>query len=148
MMLALACDIRICAEHATFGMPELKLGFPAGGGAPYRLPRLIAMGPAMEILLTGDRITAEQAYHWGLVNKVVRASALLDEALALAERVVANPPLAVRAAKELAIRGLDQCFEDNLRLQQSLSWICQQTEDAREGPLAFREKRKPEWKGQ
>lgn len=147
LMLALACDIRVASDNATFGLPELKLGFPAGGGAPFRLPRIMALGPAMEMLLTGDRISAEQAYHWGLVNKIVPLPELVDEAMKLAGRVVANPPLAVRAAKELAIKGLEMTYAENLRLQQSLSYICQQTEDAKEGPKAFAEKRLPRFEG-
>ena len=84
MMLALGCDVRICSDTATFGLPEVKYGFPPGMGAALRLPRMMPLGPALELLLTGDRITAEQAYHWGLVNRVVPRADLMDEALKLA----------------------------------------------------------------
>ena len=147
MMLAMACDIRITADHATFGIPEVKLGFPPGGGALFRLPRMLALGPAMEIVLTGERISAEQAYHWGLVNKVVPGEKVLDEAMGLAGKIAANPPLAVRATKELMIRGLELTFDQHLRLQQTLSAICLKTEDAREGSQAFTERRPGNFKG-
>src|SRR5712692_6097816 len=101
-MLALACDLRIASDNATFGIPEVKYGSPPGMGSTQRLPRTIPLGPAMEILLTGDRITAEQAYHWGVFNRVVPLPDLLDTAMDIAERIAANPPLAVRATKEAA----------------------------------------------
>jgi E-phenylitaconyl-CoA hydratase len=147
MMLALGCDIRIAADTATFGLPELRYGFPPGMGSTYRITRAIPLGPAMEMLLTGDRISAEQAYHWGLVNRVVPAPQLLDEALKMAERITANPPLAVRASKELALRGLEMPFDEHTRLQAVLSHVARQTEDAQEGGRAFAEKRKPNFQG-
>ncbi len=146
-MLALGCDLRVATETASFGLPEVKLGFPAGMGSTTRLPRMMPFGPAMELLLTGDRITAQQAYDWGLLNRLVPPGKHVEEAMALAERIAANPPLAVRATKELAIRGLDLTFEQGVRLQETLSNICRQTEDAKEGPRAFAEKRKPDFKG-
>ncbi|HEX6511551.1 MAG TPA: enoyl-CoA hydratase-related protein, partial [Chloroflexota bacterium] len=129
-------------------LPELRYGFPPGMGSTWRLTRAIPLGPAMEMILTGDRISADQAYHWGLVNKVVPREQLLPEAMAVADRIIANPPLAVRASKELALRGLEMAFPDHLRLQATLSSITRQTEDATEGARAFAEKRKPEFKGQ
>jgi len=147
MMLALGCDIRICSDTATFGLPEVKYGFPPGMGAPLRLPRIMPLGPALELLLTGDRITAEQAYAWGLVNRVVSPAELMGEALKLAARIAANPPLAVRTTKEITLRGLDLPFEQGYRLQTMLSHIARQTEDAKEGPRAFVEHRPPEFKG-
>jgi len=147
MMLALGCDIRICSDNATFGLPEVKYGFPPGMGAALRLPRMMPLGPALEVLLTGDRISAEQAYHWGLVNRVVPRAELMDEALKLAGRIAANPPLAVRTTKEITLRGLDLTFEQGYRLQSMLSHIARQTEDAKEGPRAFAEHRPPEFKG-
>jgi enoyl-CoA hydratase/carnithine racemase len=146
-MFALACDIRIASETAEFGMPEVKYGTPAGMGGPQRLPRLIALGPALEMLLTGDRISAQQALQWGLVNRVVPQAALLDAALELAGRIVANPPLAVRATKELVYRSLDMSLEDGMRLSGLFGAITRNTEDAREGVQAFREKRKPAFHG-
>ncbi len=147
MMLALGCDVRLCSDNASFGLPEVKYGFPPGMGATQRLPRAMPLGPALEILLTGDRISAEQAYHWGLVNKVVPLAELPGEALRLAERIAANPPLAVRATKELALRGFDVTLEQGLRLESLLSHIARQTEDAKEGPRAFAERRPPQFKG-
>ena len=147
MMFALACDIRIAAEGAQFGLPEVKYGFPPGMGATLRLPRIMPLGPALEMLLTGDRISAEDALRWGLVNRIVPAGQLVPEAMALAERIAANPPLAVRATKEITMRGLDMPFEQGFRLQETLSNICRATEDAKEGPRAFAEKRKPDFKG-
>ena len=147
LMLALGCDIRLAAENATFGLPEVKYGFPPGMGASQRLPRAIALGPAMELLLTGERISAQQALQWGLVNRVVPPAQLREEAIALAERIAANPPLAVRATKELALRGLDLTLEQGLRLETMLSHLTRQTEDAKEALRAFAEKRRPEFKG-
>jgi enoyl-CoA hydratase/carnithine racemase len=147
LMLAVGCDVRIASESATFGLPEVKLGFPAGMGSTWRLPRMMASGPAMELLLTGERISARQACDWGLVNRIVPPGKQVEEALAVAERIAANPPLAVRTTKELALRGLELPFEQGLRLQDTLSHICRQTEDATEGPRAFAEKRKPEFTG-
>jgi E-phenylitaconyl-CoA hydratase len=147
LMLALACDIRIAAENATFGLPEVKYGFPPGMGATQRLPRAIPRGPAMEMLLTGDRISAQQAYDWGLVNRVVPQADLLDTALGLAGRIAANPPLAVRACKELAMRSADLTLEEGLRLERLLSALARQSEDAREGLRAFAERRPPLFTG-
>jgi len=147
MMLALGCDVRIATESATFGLPELRYGFPPGMGSTWRLTRAIPLGPALEMILTGDRVTAAQAHNWGLINKVVPAAELLPEAMKLADRITANPPLAVQASKELALRGLDMPFDEHLRLQALMSNITRQTEDATEGARAFAEKRKPNFKG-
>jgi len=147
MMLALGCDIRIASETASFGLPELRYGFPPGMGSTWRITRAIPLGPAMEMLLTGDRISAEDAFRWGLVNRVVPREKLMDEAMSVAERITGNPPLAVRASKELALRGLEMPFDEHYRLQTWLSYVCRQTEDAQEGARAFAEKRKPEFKG-
>lgn len=147
MMLALGCDLRIATESATFGLPELRYGFPPGMGSTWRLTRAIPLGPAMEMILTGDRVTADQALHWGLINRVVPTAELIPEAMKLAERIIANPPLAVQASKELALRGLDMPLDEHLRLQALMSSITRQTEDAKEGARAFAEKRKPDFKG-
>jgi E-phenylitaconyl-CoA hydratase len=147
MMLALGCDVRIATDTATFGLPELRYGFPPGMGSTWRLTRAIPLGPAMEMILTGDRITAAQAHNWGLINKIVPAAELIPEAMKLAERIVANPPLAVQASKELALRALEMPLDEHLRLQALMSSITRQTEDAGEGAKAFAEKRKPNFHG-
>lgn len=147
MMLALGCDVRIATDSASFGLPELRYGFPPGMGSTWRLTRALPLGPAMEMILTGDRMSAAQALQWGLINRIVPAAELLPEAMKLAERITANPPLAVQASKELALRGLEMRLDEHLRLQAMMSSITRQTEDAREGARAFAEKRKAEFKG-
>jgi enoyl-CoA hydratase/carnithine racemase len=141
--LALACDIRICSENAEFSMPELKLGSPGSLGVPQRLPRLVPLGAAMEILLTADRINAQQALQWGLVNRVVPQSELMNAALELAKRIVANPPLGVRTTKEAIIRSLDLPIEEGMKLTTELYRPNRGTEDAKEAHRARVEKRQP-----
>lgn len=145
--LALACDLRIAAEGATFGVPEIARGFFPGGGAPQRLMRAIPQAAAMELLLTGDSIDAEQALAWGLVSRVVPAEELMPTAQELAARIAAHAPLAVRAVRELAYASQDMDLPRALRFGSSLRWIVGQTADAIEGPRAFAEKRNPEFKG-
>lgn len=147
MEIALACDIRICTPSAQFGLPEITRGFFAGAGGPQRLMRAIPQSQAMEIILTGDRIDAETAYRSGLVSRLVPADALMPTATAIARRIAGHAPLAVKAAKETARAALDQSLEEALRLGQSLRWIIGQTEDAKEGPRAFAEKRDPVYRG-
>jgi len=146
-MFALACDIRIASDNADFGIPEIKLGFPTGMGAAQRLPRLMPFGPALEMLLTGDRISAQQALQWGLVNRVVPQADLVDVALELAQRIAVNPPLAVRGLKEMAYRSREMSMAEGLRMSALLGYIGRNTEDAQEGIRAFREKRTPEFQG-
>jgi E-phenylitaconyl-CoA hydratase len=148
MMLALACDIRIAAETASFGLPEVKYGFPPGSGATQRIPRVIPVGMALEMLMTGDRISAQEAYHWGLVNRVVPPGELRSAAIEIAQRIARNPPLAVRSVKELVMRGREMTLEHGLRLEALLHHVAAETDDATEGTLAFKEKRTPEFKGQ
>lgn len=147
MMLALACDIRIAADTASLGLPEIKYGFPPGSGATQRLARVIPLGPALEMLMTGDRISAQEAYHWGLVNKVVPQAELLNSAIEMAERITRNPPLGVRSVKELVMRGREMTLEHGLRLEALLHHVSVETEDAKEGTRAFAEKRQPEFHG-
>jgi len=144
-MLALACDIRIASETATFGIPEVKYGSPPGMGSTQRLPRAIPLGPAMEMLLTGDRITAAEAFHWGIFNRVVPATELMESAMGLAERITSNPPLAVRATKEAVMRGLDMSLDQGLRLESLLSFPTRHSEDFQEAVRALGEKRKAEY---
>ena len=145
--LAMACDIRIAAEHAQFGQPEVMRGIIPGSGGTQRLPRTIPLGPALELLFTGERISAQEAFRLGLVNRVVPASELMSEARKLADRINQNAPLAVRAAKEAALRGIQVPLEQGLRIEAFLSRILRETEDSREGPRAFAEKRPAQFKG-
>ncbi len=139
--IALACDIRIASETATFGLTEVTRGIIPGAGGTQRLPRLIPLGKSLEMILTGERIDAQEAYRIGLVNKVVPPDQLLPEATKLAERICRNAPLAVRAAKEAVYRGMDLPLSDGLGLEQFLAEPIHQSEDAKEGPKAFFEKR-------
>lgn len=145
--LALGCDIRIASENAIFGLPEVTLGvFPAGGGT-QRLPRLIPLGIAAEMLFTGKRIDAQEAYRIGLVNKVVPVGEVMPAAKELANTICQAGPLAVRAAKEAMLRGINMTLEEGLRLQDSIAQYMVATKDFAEGIKAFEEKRKPQFKG-
>jgi E-phenylitaconyl-CoA hydratase len=145
--LAMACDVRVAAAHASFGLPEVKRGIMPGAGGTQRLPRMVPMGLALELLLTGDAIDAETALRIGLVNRVVPAEALLDEAKALALRIAKNAPLAVQTARAAALRGAHLPLHEGLRLEQMLAEPLRGTDDAAEGIAAFVEKREPEFKG-
>ena len=145
--LALACDLRIAAETATLSVPEVKWNLIPGWGGTQRLPRMIPMAKAAEMLLTGDRIDANEAYRLGIVNKVVPAAELMDAAEAMANKIAKNGPLAVRAAKEAMIRGTSMTLDEGMQLELDLVESLLDTEDAKEGPKAFAEKRKPEFKG-
>ncbi len=145
--LALACDIRIAAEHAQFGLTEVKWGIIPGQGGTQRLPRLIPIGKALEMILTAEPMDAQEAYRVGLVNKVVPPKDLMPTAIAMAERICENAPLAVRAAKEAVWRGLDLPLGEGLRLEQFLANLVRDTEDVQEGMKAFAERRKPQFKG-
>ena len=147
MTLLLAADIRVAAEHASFGVAEVKRGvFPANGGT-QRIVRQLPHAIAMELLLTGDAIDAATAARWGLVNRVVPMPALMSTALDYARRIAANAPLAVQAAKELAIRSRDVDLATGLRLEQLMLRHLQTSEDVQEGAAAFAEKRTPVWRG-
>lgn len=145
--LALACDIRIAADHATFGLPEVGWGIIPGAGGTQRLPRAIPLGVAMEMMLSGEAIDAATALRVGLVNRVVPLDRLMDEARALATRIARNAPLAVQAARTAALHGLGLPLHEGLRLEQFYAEPLRSTEDAREGPLAFAEKRRPVFEG-
>ncbi len=138
-------DLRIAAEHATFGLAEVRWGRVPRGGSHIRLPRQIPWAVAMEILLTGKPIDAQRAYDIGLVNKVVPIDQLMDEAIALAETICKNGPLAVRTAKEIAVRSLG--LEQSFVLEKALALKVLASEDAKEGPRAFAEKRPPRFTG-
>ena len=145
--IALACDLRIASESASFGLPEVTRGILPGAGGTQRLPRLIGPGRALDLILTGRRIDAHEAERFGLVTRVVAPGDLPQAALALATSIAANGPLAVRAAKAAVWHGLDVPLEEGLRLEQLLAEPVRQSEDAQEGPRAFLEKRKPVFKG-
>jgi len=144
--LALLCDIRIAAAHAQFGTPEVKWNLLHGYGA-LRLPQIIPLSNAMEMLLTGEFIDAQEALRLGLVSRVVPAEELLPTAYAIAERICNNGPLAVQMTKELVLRGLHGSLEDALRLYKAYYQIISCTEDQREGTAAFAEKRAPVFRG-
>jgi enoyl-CoA hydratase/carnithine racemase len=144
--MALACDLRVAAENAKLGLPEVKWSLIAAGGGPARLTRAMPLAKAMEMIITGEPITAQEALHYGLVNRVVPQAEVLPTALKLAERICENGPLGVWASKEAALRGLDTTLEDAMFLDDYLLAKLVATEDAKEGPRAFLEKRKPQFK--
>ena len=138
-------DLRVAVEHATFGLGEVRWGVVPSGGSHIRLPRQIPWAVAMEILLTGRTIDAQRALQIGLVNRVVPKGNLMVEAQALADVVCSNGPIAVRTAKEIAVRALN--LERGFVLESALKHRVFKTEDAREGPRAFLEKRQPNFVG-
>ncbi|HEY7061687.1 MAG TPA: enoyl-CoA hydratase/isomerase family protein [Chloroflexota bacterium] len=145
--LALCCDLRLAADDAQFGLPEINLGSIPAGGATQRLPRLIGPTRALELLLTGDRLPADEAYRLGLVNRVMPRDALPGAAAELAQKLAGKAPLAVRYLREAVYRGLDLPLDDGIRLEAYLGGLLRTTEDRREGLAAFREKRPPEFHG-
>jgi len=147
MTLLLATDIRIAAEHASFGLSEVKRGVIPGNGGTQRVLAQLPYPIAMELLLTGDFVDAATAERWGLVNRVVAADQLIDTAMEYAGRIAANAPLAVQAAKELALRSRDMDLTSGLRLEQTMNRLLQFSADAQEGPAAFAEKRAPNFEG-
>ncbi len=147
MTLLFATDIRIAAEHATFGISEVKRGILPGNGGTQRALRQLPYPIAMELLLIGDQLTAQQALQYGLVNRVVPKEELMPTAEAYARKIVANAPLAVRAIKELAVRSQYMHLNDGLRLESAIQQVLRQTDDAKEGPRAFAEKRPARWTG-
>jgi (E)-benzylidenesuccinyl-CoA hydratase len=145
--LALACDLRIAAEHATFGLTETRWAIMPGAGGTQRLPRNVPLARAMELILLAEPIRADEAHRIGLVNRVVPLAELMPTARRWAETLCERGPLALRAAKEAVVRGLSLPLPDGLRLEAFLSGTLRGTEDAVEGPKAFAEKRKPVFKG-
>ncbi len=145
--LALACDLRIASENATFGMPEVTLGLIPGWGGTQRLPRAVPLAKAAEMLLTGRPINAQEAYRTGLVNRVVPLEQLMSTARQLAELLCRPAPLAVRAAKQAMLQGVELALEDGLTLERQLNDFLLATDDFEEGCRAALEGRRPTFKG-
>jgi enoyl-CoA hydratase len=145
--LAMACTLRIAADTARFGQPEINLGLIPGYAGSQRLPRLVGKGVALEILLTGDMINAQRAYEIGLVNRVVPAAELMTEAKKLAQTLAAKAPIAVRYILDAVHQGLDTPFAQGEYLETSLFGTIASSDDMREGTRAFLEKRKAAWQG-
>jgi enoyl-CoA hydratase/carnithine racemase len=144
---AMACTIRIAAEHAKFGQPEVKLGLLPGGGGTQRLPRLVGKGRALQLILTGETISAQEAYRIGLVNEVVPAADLIARAETILKQISANAPIAVKFSLEATNKGLEASQMEGLALEASYFGICAATEDKKEGTSAFLEKRAPQFQG-
>jgi enoyl-CoA hydratase/carnithine racemase len=145
--LALLCDLTFAAETASFAFGEVKRGLMPGNGGTQRLSRRVGTARALDMILTGRTVSADEALAIGLVEYVVPGAELLERAMALAEQMAANAPVAVRTAKAAVHRGADMALADALRLEQDLAAFLYTTEDAKEGPKAFLEKRSPVWKG-
>ena len=147
MTLLFATDIRVAVAHATFGLPEVKRGIVPGNGGTQRVLDQLPWAIGMELLLTGDPIDAETAARWGLINEVVSADRLMEVARDYARRIAANAPLAVQAAKELAVRARDTDINTGLRMEQSMNRLLSTSQDVREGTSAFAEKRPARFAG-
>ena len=145
--LAMACTIRLAAETAKFGQPEVTIGIIPGYGGTQRLPRLIGKGRALQVILTADMIDAQEAHRIGLVNEIVPSANLIARAEAILNKINANAPVAVKLAIDAVNRGLDTTLSDGLNIEASLFTQCVATEDMKEGVAAFREKRKPKFQG-
>ena len=145
--LALACDLRIASETASFGQPEINLGIIPGGGGTQRLTRLVGEGKAMELILSGEIIDAQAAYAIGLINHVFPADQLQAKTMEIANRIAAKSPVALSLAKEAVKLASRSNLDDGLRREVDLFALCFSTEDKDEGVSAFLEKRKPVWKG-
>jgi len=144
---AMACTVRVAAENAKFGQPEVKLGVLPGGGGTQRLPRLVGKGRALQLILTGEMISAQEAYRIGLVNEVVPSADLITRAEAMLNQIFANAPVAVKYSLEAVNKGLEASQAEGLALEASLFGLCAGTDDKKEGTQAFLEKRKPQFQG-
>jgi enoyl-CoA hydratase len=146
--LALACDVRIAAQNAHFGLPEIEAGLIPSDGGTQRLPRIVGRGKALEMILTGETIDAAEALEIGLVTKIMPAESLMPEVEALAKAMAAKAPVSLRYIKEAINKGLDLTMEQGLRLEADLYFLLHTTGDRTEGIKAFQQKRTPEFKGQ
>jgi enoyl-CoA hydratase len=144
---AMACTIRIAVETARFGQPEVALGLVPGGGGTQRLPRLVGKGRALQLILSGEMITAQEAYRIGLVNEIVPAAELIARAEAILHKIAANAPIAIRFALEAANKGMETSQGEGQLLEASYFGLCAATEDKKEGTTAFLEKRAPQFRG-
>jgi enoyl-CoA hydratase/carnithine racemase len=144
---AMACTIRIAAEKAKFGQPEVKLGVIPGGGGTQRLPRLIGRGRALQLILTGEMISAQEAYRIGLVNEIVPATDLITRAEAILKQIFSNAPIAVKYSLEAVNKGLETSQTEGFSLEASLFGLCAGTEDKKEGTQAFLQKRAAQFQG-
>jgi enoyl-CoA hydratase len=144
---AMACTIRIAAEHAKFGQPEVKLGLIPGGGGTQRLPRLVGKGRALQLILSGEIIGAQEAHRIGLVNEVVPAAELIARAEAILRQIFANAPIAVTYSLEAVNRGMETSQAEGVAIEASLFGLCAGTEDKHEGTQAFLQKRAPQFEG-
>jgi enoyl-CoA hydratase len=144
---ALACTIRLAAPNAKFGLPEVKLGIMPGYGGTQRLPRLVGKGVALQLILSGAMIDANEAYRIGLVNEVVPQAELIDRAQAVLNQISANAPLSVKYVLEAVNRGMETNLAGGLVLESTFVALCTSTEDKKEGTSAFLEKRAPEFQG-
>jgi enoyl-CoA hydratase/carnithine racemase len=144
---AMACTIRITVETAKFGQPEVALGLIPGGGGTQRLPRLVGKGRALQLILSGEMISAQEAYRIGLVNEIVPAADLITRAEAILKKIASNAPIAVKFALEAANKGMDTSQGEGLLLEASYFGLCAATEDKKEGTTAFLEKRAPQFRG-
>jgi enoyl-CoA hydratase/carnithine racemase len=145
--IVMSCDIVIAAEHAFFGLPEPRVGLIAGAGGVHRLPRQIPHHVAMGVILAGKRLSANDAHHYGLVNEVVTADQLMLTARSWADEIMLGAPLSIQASKEAVTLGLGMPLEHAIDANFPTTMLMQTSEDLVEGPRAFAEKRKPEWKG-
>jgi enoyl-CoA hydratase len=145
--LAMACTMRLASDNAKLGQPEVKLGIIPGYGGTQRLPRLVGKGIAMQMLLSADMISAQEAHRIGLVNEVVAQGELIARAEAIAAKIIANAPLAVQYAMEAVHKGMEMTLQEGLYLEATLFGVCCATEDKKEGTTAFLEKRQAAFKG-
>src|SRR3984957_6165628 len=145
--IMLSCDLVVAAEHATFGIPEAKRGLVAGAGGLIRMPKRLPIAIALELAMTGDSIDAARAFELGLVNRVVPSSVVVEEAVSLADRIAANAPLAVRYSKSVMKQAGEVSEAEGWKINAEAVRVVFSSADAMEGPVAFAEKRPPNWQG-